>query len=104
MAFQHSNQNRFHNSVTTRDSSLSASSHVKLPLKGHVEQSSIANMLWHTSILVLTSVVFVLTTAIKFPGRKESILGETYFGSEQLLKTEIDDTKPFIAELTLPET
>ena len=104
MAFQHSNQNRFHNSVTTRDSCLAVTSQVNLPLKGHVEQSSIANTAWPTSILVLTSVVFVLTTAIKFPGRKESILGETYFGSEQLLKTEIDDTKPFIAELTLPET
>ena len=38
------------------------------------------------------------------PKRKEAIIDETYFGSEQLLKTEIDDVKPFIAELTLPET
>ena len=61
----------------------------------------IAIMLWHTSILILTSSSFVFTSAIKFPGRKESILGKTYFGSEQLFKTEIDDVKPFIAELTL---
>ena len=37
-------------------------------------------------------------------GRKISIFDEKYFGSEQLLKTEIDDVKPFIAESTLPET
>ena len=69
-----------------------------------MEQSCIAIMLWHTSILILTSTVFVFTSAIKFPGRKESILGKTYFGSAQLLNTEIDDVKPFIAEFTLPET
>ena len=43
-------------------------------------------------------------TAIKFPGRMESIPAETYFGSEQLFNTQIDDVKPFIANFTLPET
>ena len=37
-------------------------------------------------------------------GRKESIIGKTYFNSKQLLNTEIDDIKPFIADFTLPET
>ena len=41
---------------------------------------------------------------IKFPDRMESISGETYFGSEQLFNTQIDDVRPFIANFTLPET
>ena len=104
MTFQHSIQGFFHDLVTKRDLSSAVTAHVKLSQTSR-GQAFIANMLWHTSILILTSSVFVLTTAaIKFPGRKESIRGKTYFGSEQLLKTEIDDVKPFIAELTLPET
>ena len=34
--------------------------------------------------------------------RKAVVPGVTYFGSEQLLKTEIDDVRPFIADFTLP--
>ena len=59
------------------------------------------NMLHHIFVGIS---MFVLIHGIKFRGRKESIQGETYFGSEQLLATDIDDVKPFIAECTLPET
>ena len=51
---------------------------------------------------------FLLTlpfaVGIKFAGRRESILGKSYFESEQLLNTKIDDVKSFIANFTLPET
>ena len=62
-------------------------------------------MLWyiHVPVFALMSLA-TRTQGTKFPERKQAIIGETYFGSEQLLKTEIDDVKPFIAELTLPET
>ena len=55
-------------------------------------------------VLLTLCCVELVVSGIKFPGRKESILGKTYFNSEQLLKTEIDDVKPFIADFTLPKT
>ena len=58
-------------------------------------------MLW---IFVVALHLSVLVNGTKRPGRKEIIFDETYFGNEQLLNTEIDDVKPFIDELTLPET
>ena len=55
--------------------------------------------------LLLVALVIQLIAAVKkFPGRMESIPGETYFGSEQLFNTQIDDVKEFIADFTLPET
>ena len=54
--------------------------------------------------IVLASVfVCECGDTVKLPGRQESIIGKTYFGSERLLNTEIDDIKPFIADFTLPE-
>ena len=55
-------------------------------------------------ILIFFAIFECEVSGIKFPGRRESILGETYFASEQLLNTGIDDVKPFIADFTLPET
>ena len=55
-------------------------------------------------LLALGLQVISTKAGTKFPGRRESILGKTYFNSEQLLNTENDDVKPFIAEFTLPET
>ena len=62
-------------------------------------------MLSRVAIVILT-VTFITpkSAGIKFSGRKESIIGKTYFNSKQLLNTEIDDVKPFIADFTLPET
>ena len=55
-------------------------------------------------VLLTLCCVELVVAGIKFPGRKESILGKTYFNSEQLLNTEIDEVKPFIADFTLPKT
>ena len=54
--------------------------------------------------LLVSSLLVLAKAGIKFPGRKESILGKTYFNNEKLLNTEVDDVKPFIADFTLPET
>ena len=56
--------------------------------------------------LVEFMVLFLPLTlgTIKFPGRMTSIPGVTYFGSEQLFNTDVDDVKLFIANFTLPET
>ena len=54
--------------------------------------------------IVVLITVSILAKAKHVSKRKDPIAGETYFGSEQLLKTEIDDVKPFIAELTLPKS
>ena len=62
-----------------------------------------------TTVCLLILLAVTATTSpgvdagIKLPGRKQAINGKTYFGSEQLLNTEIDDVKPFIADFTLPE-
>ena len=42
---------------------------------------------------IVLSVLELATAGMRFPGRKESILGQTYFNSEQLLNTEIDDVE-----------
>ena len=55
-------------------------------------------------VLLVSSLLGLAKAGIKFPGRKESILGKTYFNSEQLLNSGIDDVKPFIGDFTLPET
>ena len=53
-------------------------------------------------MIVALSLQTSIEAGIKLPGRREAVIDETYFGSEQLLNTEIVDVKPFIAEFTLP--
>ena len=85
-----------------RHSQLSSNkSNLGVPdLKG---QTMNVKMAWRI-LVILNFCTCIAASARKLPGRKEAILGETYFGSEQVLKTEIDDVKPFIAEFTLLET
>ena len=55
-------------------------------------------------LLCLLNSVFALTTfEERMKDRMEPVLGVTYFGSEQLLNTEIETVKPFIADFTLPK-
>ena len=40
-------------------------------------------------LAILNFCTCIVATALKLPERKEAILGETYFGSEQLLKRKL---------------
>ena len=53
-------------------------------------QAMNGNMAWRIlAILNLCTCIVATALHVKLPGRKEAILGETYFGSEQLLKRKL---------------